>query len=343
MSSQHLHRVAKEMGLLPPPPTAAAAASSSLASSSTSIAIITITTLADHPVTTEEVLEKEAELCSRPQSAMQELEEQEEEERINQQAIAVMQEQLLEEELLPSLRPEEVLTKEQMLSLGEKKKSWDDIFNEITATSPILDVVLANGGSLTPSSTNNKKGDKGGGRHVNFGGAASLHPPRLSSRPPPPSLSAMPSRPLHLFGSLSLREGEKARVSELTRSEREMAKSRLLVLPPLTQANQPKPHELLTMSPEEFVAVNESLLAKGPRALKSRESSLKEGPKSPFASWTEEMAVLTHGIPSGAGLRLYRPHGQSNQQGRCRASHGQNTLKRPAASTAAAKPFVSAT
>eukprot|EP00975_Prorocentrum_lima_P013425 2848598-Prorocentrum_lima.AAC.1 len=79
-----------------------------------------------------------------------------------------------------------------------------------------------------------------------------------------------------------------------------MAKSRLLVLPPLTQANQPKPHELLTMSPEEFVAVNESLLAKGPRVLKSRESSLKEGPKSPFASWMEEMVddVLTHGIPS---------------------------------------------
>lgn len=232
-------------------------------------------------MTTEEVLEKEAELCSRPQSAMM-----------------------------------------QQL---EEKKSWDDIFNEITATSPVLDVVLANGGSLTPSSTNNKKGDKGGGRHVNFGGAASLHPPRLSSRPPPPSLSAMPSRPLHLFGSLSLREGEKARASELTRSEREMAKSRLLVLPPLTQANQPKPHELLTMSPEEFVAVNESLLAKGPRVLKSRESSLKEGPKSPFASWMEEMVddVLTHGIPSGAGLRLYRPHGQSNQQGRCRASHKQ--------------------
>eukprot|EP01039_Chlorochromonas_danica_P011683 gene11683-13108_t len=127
------------------------------------------------------------------------------------------------------------------------------------------------------------------------------------------------------FASLSLREGEKARASELTRSEREMAKSRLLVLPPLTQANQPKPHELLTMSPEEFVAVNESLLAKGPRVLKSRESSLKEGPKSPFASWMEEMVddVLTHGIPSGAGLRLYRPHGQSNQQGRCRASHKQ--------------------
>eukprot|EP00973_Karenia_brevis_P006450 878071-Karenia_brevis.AAC.1 len=79
------------------------------------------------------------------------------------------------------------------------------------------------------------------------------------------------------------------------------------------------------MSPEEFVAVNESLLAKGPRVLKSRESSLKEGPKSPFASWMEEMVddVLTHGIPSGAGLRLYRPHGQSNQQGRCRASHKQ--------------------
>lgn len=73
MSSQHLHRVAKEMDLLPP------ASSSSLASSSTSMATITITNLTDRPVTTEEVLEKEAELFSRPQTAMQELEEQQEE------------------------------------------------------------------------------------------------------------------------------------------------------------------------------------------------------------------------------------------------------------------------
>jgi hypothetical protein len=47
-------------------------------------------------------------------------------------AIGAMHEQLLEEGILPSLRPEKVLSKQQLTELGLKKKTVEDVFKQIT-------------------------------------------------------------------------------------------------------------------------------------------------------------------------------------------------------------------
>jgi hypothetical protein len=47
-------------------------------------------------------------------------------------AIGAMHEQLLEEGILPSLRPEKVLSKQQLTELGLKKKTVEEVFKQIT-------------------------------------------------------------------------------------------------------------------------------------------------------------------------------------------------------------------
>ena len=52
-------------------------------------------------------------------------------EQINQ-AISAMHEQLLEEGILPSLRPEKVLSAQQLQEIGLKKKTVDQVFHQLT-------------------------------------------------------------------------------------------------------------------------------------------------------------------------------------------------------------------
>lgn len=397
MSSQHLRRVAEEMGF-------------------------DLT----RPVTADDVLKEEAvrsEGLPRPhhhhhpgESPHRERSECEGERKVigededvrnrklSEEAIAVMHEQLLEEELLPALRPEVVLSPDQLSALGEKRRTWDDIFREVSRqgprpghpdtipddTSSLGDESIVHHGSTGANAAESSSArKKSAGRKGRSSQGIRLHPPaapklgeaashassrssliealleseqHFAGRPPlqvaipdghddgvlvypssPTHHASSPSKPLPFFGSLAQRREDQQRLHALAESERRRAEERLILPalrpPEMRGGADIPPNRLLTMNPEEFVALNAPLMAKGPRALKSRGGAVgNDAPaKSPFDSWADEMAVLTRGIPAGAGLRLYRSHSEVTPEGRYRSKHRSRTHE-----GTKSKPFVSA-
>ncbi len=335
MSSQHLRRVAKEMGF----------------------------NISQH-VTDNDVLAREAEQFTQDEAALKDeidgtagMDNEGEKEghaRLSTMAISVMHEQLLEEGSLPSLLPASVLSADQLDELGKKKKTWDDIFSEVSRkgrrqkSHPAgTELQLVTEEQTSPTHANNSS-DMLNQVAAQASSMIEGQERRLCS---PINQDPTKPNPLPFFGSLAQRQTDKERMHSGAESEQHNAENRL-VLPTLRPPEQRAlslnpyvtPLKLLTMKPKELAELNTPLLAKAPRALKARGREHEQGgqaqsAKSPFLSWAEEVRVLTSGIPSGAGMRLYRSKAPQERY------HRASRVQRNKASRAGPKafPFVSTT
>jgi len=291
-------------------------------------------------------------------------------------AIAAMHEQLIEENILPSMQPEPVLSAEQIRDLGLHKKTFNQIMKEmgksgsynshlsletdpanVTQQPQLSQYDTVGTVQITDSMPNSPRESSVHSALMDTFASSSVHvnpivsnmmsssAPRLFVQP----LSAtvdVPSPPKHyntLYGSV-YSTADKERFQHLAVMEIERGEQRFGLESPHT------PHHRLTLSrPYEGTSPGKmrlTELAKPPRAIKTREGRVDEEnnpiPVAPYGSYAEESNVINAGVPAGAGLMLWRPRYRVSKEGRYRAGQSHTRLKHSLKEGPAKRPFVSA-
>jgi hypothetical protein len=284
-------------------------------------------------------------------------------------AIAAMHEQLIEENLLPSMQPEPVLSQTQIEELGLHKKSFNQIMKELSksnsfrsetdtemftdlpplsqysahpsvlqSTKPSVHEIMSDSVPLSPREPVNPIVAKMMGSAMQ---ARALFVEPLSATaavPPAPKVYAT------LYGSVYT-DADKERFQNMRVLEVERGEQRHgLEHPPMSahHIELSRPYET---SPDRLPQLAQ--LTKPPRGIKTKPSKLDEFgnplPESPFKSHEEECKVQNTGVPAGAGYMLWRPRYRVSKDGRYRAGQSHVRLRTSLKEGPAKRPFVSAT
>ena len=290
-------------------------------------------------------------------------------------AIAAMHEQLVEENLLPSMQPEPVLSEEQMQDLGSHKKTFNQIMKEMEKTGshnsldtdpalrtqkPHLSQYDTNTTQITDSMPNSPRESSVHsqmmGSMKSSGNVHSIVSNLMTTSAPIRSLFVeplsatidVPSPPKHynaLYGSV-YSAADKERFQHLAAMEIERGEHRFGIQSPATAAH----HKLSLSRPYEGNSPGKPMklteLAKPPMAIKTREGRVDEKntpiPVAPYSNYAEESHVLNAGVPAGSGLMLWRPRYRVSREGRYRAGQSRVRIRHSLQEGPVRKPFVSA-
>lgn len=287
-------------------------------------------------------------------------------------AIAAMHEQLVEENLLPSMQPEPVLSEEQIRDLGLHKKTFNQIMQEIKKTGshqsldtdsalhiqkPHLSQYDTGTPQITDSMPNSPRESSVHsqmmGSMKSSGNVNAIVSNLMSTSAPIRSLFVeplsatidVPSPPKYynsLYGSV-YSAADKERFQHLAAMEIERGEQRFgIESPPHHKLPLGRPYE--GYSPGKSGKLAE--LVKPPIAIKTREGRVDENntpiPLAPYSNFQEESHVINAGVPAGSGLMLWRPRYRVSREGRYRAGQSRVRIKHSLQEGPVRKPFVSA-
>lgn len=259
---------------------------------------------------------------------------------ISVRSISVMKGQMIEEESLPSMQPEKVLSEQQLHDLGHKLKTFEEIMLEMNPHYRFdkkRGVVVNKAMSALQHFHRKDAGPVREEEELSQMSVDDIETKTIQmndSRPITPGTpkNNLNRKPLPLIGSV-LSPSDRERFDQYTSVEIDYFRHSIG-----PNAVHPPPDVQLPKTP---VQVD---LTKPPKGIKTNTKyASKDGlhylPISPYKSFEEEMNTLNRGIPAGAGLALWRPHQKVTQQGRYRA--GQSGPLREKANKEYRVPFVS--
>jgi len=92
------------------------------------------------------------------------------------------------------------------------------------------------------------------------------------------------------------------------------------------------PHSNHIRTLAHSISLPEPFAQKGPSAIKTHtiyeeRNGMNQLPVNPYKSWEEETRVMNNGVPSGAGLLLWRPREKVTSRGRFRASRSNHPVR----------------